>query len=153
MCSEGYSSWVFVCVCVCVCVCVSVKSHLTYGVSACPENTVTYSASNGGQQTCRVFSETASFKSYGVICLPTASYSGIRRNFSMAELSKAFKKANSRLNTTWNTTQCKTAISLVSVFYPQIFRILPVTHISVVRALFRIRARIALSTLVHSWLH
>ena len=27
----------------CVCVCVSVKSHLTYGVSVCPENAVTYS--------------------------------------------------------------------------------------------------------------
>ena len=34
---------------------------------------------------------------------------GILRNLSMAELSKALKKANSRLNTTWNTTQCKAA--------------------------------------------
>ena len=87
-----------------LCVCVSVKLHLTYGVSVCPENTVTYLAGNGGQRTCRIFSETASFKSYGIICLPMASYSGIPRNFSMAELSKAFEKANSRLNTTWNTT-------------------------------------------------
>ena len=52
------------------------------------------------KKTCRVFSETASFKSYGYICLPMASYSGIPHNFLMAELSKAFKKANSRLNTT-----------------------------------------------------
>ena len=39
-----------VCVCVCVCVCLSVKSHLTSGASVRPENTVTYSAGNGGQK-------------------------------------------------------------------------------------------------------
>ena len=33
-----------------LCVCVSVKSHLTSGVSVRPENTVTYSAGNGGQK-------------------------------------------------------------------------------------------------------
>ena len=33
-----------------VCVCLSVKSHLTSGVSVCPENNVTYSAGNGGQK-------------------------------------------------------------------------------------------------------
>ena len=47
-----------VCVCVCVCVCVSVKQHLTYGASVRPENAVTYSAGNGGQKICGVFSET-----------------------------------------------------------------------------------------------
>ena len=51
--SEGYGSWV------CVSVCLSVKSHLTSGVSAHPENTVTYSAGNGGQKICVFFSETA----------------------------------------------------------------------------------------------
>ena len=50
---EGYSSWV------CVCVCVSSKSHLTSEASVCPENTVTYSARNGGQNICGFFSETA----------------------------------------------------------------------------------------------
>ena len=40
-------------------VCVSVKSHLTSGVSVRPENTVTYSAGNEGQNICGVFSETA----------------------------------------------------------------------------------------------
>ena len=40
-------------------VCVSVKSHLTSGVSVRPENTVTYSAGNGGQNICKVFCETA----------------------------------------------------------------------------------------------
>ena len=37
---------VCVCVCMCVCVCLSVKSHLA---SVRPENTVAYSAGNGGQ--------------------------------------------------------------------------------------------------------
>ena len=45
---RGYDSWV----------CVSVKSHLTSGASVCPENTVTYSAGNGGQKIGDVFSET-----------------------------------------------------------------------------------------------
>ena len=37
----------------------------------------------------------------------------------------------------------RTSLSLFSVFCPQIFRILPVTRISVARALFRIRASVA----------
>ena len=61
---EGYGSWV--CVSVCVSVCLCVKSHLTSGASVHPENTVTYSAGNGGQNICGVFFETAPFKSYGV---------------------------------------------------------------------------------------
>ena len=58
---------------------VTCKSHLTSGVSVHPENTVTHSAGNVhvGQKICRVFSGTASIKSYGVICLPMASYSDI----------------------------------------------------------------------------
>ena len=55
--SEGYGTWS------CVCVCLSVKSHLTSGASVRPENTVTYSAGNGGQKICGVFFEK---KSYGV---------------------------------------------------------------------------------------
>ena len=38
---------------------VGVKSHLTYGASVRPENAVTYSAGNEGQNVCGVFSETA----------------------------------------------------------------------------------------------
>ena len=38
-------------------VCLSVKSHLTYGASVCPENAVTYSAGNEGQKIFGVFSE------------------------------------------------------------------------------------------------
>ena len=45
---------------------VCVKSHLTSGVSVHPENTVAYSAGNGGQNICGVFFETAPFKSYGM---------------------------------------------------------------------------------------
>ena len=58
--SEGYGSWV----CLCVCVCLSVTSNLTPGASVRPENTVTYSAGNGGPKICGVFSETAPFKSH-----------------------------------------------------------------------------------------
>ena len=39
--------------------CLSVKSHLTYGASVRPENAVTYSAGNEGQNIGGVFSETA----------------------------------------------------------------------------------------------
>ena len=56
-------------VAVSVCVCVSVKSHLTSGASVCPEHSATYSAGNEGQNICRVFSETASFQSYGTSCI------------------------------------------------------------------------------------
>ena len=38
--------------------CVSVKSHLTYGASARPENAVTYSAGNEGQNICGDLPET-----------------------------------------------------------------------------------------------
>ena len=62
--SEGYGSCV--CVCVCVRVCLSVKSNITSGASVRPENTVTYSASNGGQNICGGFFETAPFRSYSV---------------------------------------------------------------------------------------
>ena len=44
-------------------VCLSVKSHLTYGASVRPENAVTYSAGNEGQNICGVFSENAPLQS------------------------------------------------------------------------------------------
>ena len=40
----------------------SVKSHLTFGAPVHPENTVTYSAGNGGPKICGVFPETASLQ-------------------------------------------------------------------------------------------
>ena len=54
------------CVCVCLSVCLSVKSHLTSGASVHPENTVAYSAGNGGKKICGLFFETTPFKSYAV---------------------------------------------------------------------------------------
>ena len=62
-------------------VCASVKSNLTSGASVRPENFVTYSTGNEGQNICGVFSETASFKSYGVICLPVTFYKGTAATF------------------------------------------------------------------------
>ena len=41
-----------------MCASVLVKSHLTSEASVPPENTVMYSAGNGGQNICGVFSET-----------------------------------------------------------------------------------------------
>ena len=63
--AEGlhFSAFHWVCVSVCLCVCVSVKSHLTYGASVRPENAVTYSAGNEGQNICGVFSENAPLQS------------------------------------------------------------------------------------------
>ena len=78
-------------------VCVSVKSHLTSRASVRPETSVTYSAGNGGKKICRVFSETASFKSYGVICLPTASYSDIAAVFCATFRRQSFLKLLKRL--------------------------------------------------------
>ena len=80
-----------------VCVCVSVKSHLTSRASVRPETSVTYSAGNGGQKICRVFSETASFKSYGVICLPMAPYSDIAAVFCATFRRQSFLKLLKRL--------------------------------------------------------
>ena len=54
---------------VCLSVCVSVKSHLTYGASVHPENSVTYSAGNEGQKYCGVFSETVPLQRYGTCCI------------------------------------------------------------------------------------
>ena len=43
-------------------VCVSAKPHLTSGASVGPEIDVTYSTGNEGQNTCGLFSETASLQ-------------------------------------------------------------------------------------------
>ena len=113
-------------------------------MSVRPKNTATYSVGNGGQ------------KLFGVLlCLlaylrhPTAICSSILCNFSTAELSKALKKANNRLNATWNMTQCKAAS-----YFLFSLRLLPtnlpytsITRISVVRVLLRICAQVALMVL------
>ena len=43
-------------------VCLSVKRHLTSGASVRPENAVTYSAGNEGQNICSGFSKTHAFR-------------------------------------------------------------------------------------------
>ena len=132
--SEGYGS------CVCVCVCLS---HLTSGASVRPENTVTYSAGNGGRKICGDFSKTIPLQRYTASCV-VGYCSDIPRTFSTAEPSKGPKKANNRLNTTWNTTRCKVAsFFLFSLrLLPKVFRILPVNVvIDLARALSRIHAR------------
>ena len=48
-------------------VCLCVRSHLTYGASVRPENAITYSAGNEGQNICGVFSETAPLQTPSVV--------------------------------------------------------------------------------------
>ena len=84
-------------------VCLSVKSHLTSRASVRPENTVMYSAGNGGRKICGDFSETAPLQRHTASCV-VGYCSDILRTFSTVELSKGPKKANNRLNSTWNTT-------------------------------------------------
>ena len=57
--------------------CVSVKSHLTSGASVHPENTVTYSAGNGGQNNCGVFSETTPLQRSSTVPLKACVWSAI----------------------------------------------------------------------------
>ena len=96
-----------------VCLCVSVKSHPASGASVRPENSVMYSMGNEGPKNC------------GGYC------SDIPHTFSMAEPSKGPKKANNRLNSTWNTTRCKVgSFFLFSLcLLPKVFRILLVNLI------------------------
>ena len=63
---RGFSTLVLFIGSVCVCVCLQ---HLTYGASVRPENAVTYSAGNEGQNICGVFSETAPLQRYGTCSL------------------------------------------------------------------------------------
>ena len=129
-----------------MCLCQSVKLHLTSGASVRPENTVTYSAGNGGRKICGDFSETAPLQRYTASCV-VGYCSDVLHAFSTAEPSKGPKKANNRLNSTWNTTRCKVAsfFRFSLRLLPKVFRILPVNVIRMVtdlaRALSRIRAR------------
>ena len=68
--SEGYCSCP-VCLCVCVCVCVSVRSFLPPRASR-PRNIGTYVFTATRKKTfiIVIFAKNASFRSYGVICLP-----------------------------------------------------------------------------------
>ena len=127
-----------------LCVCVSVKSHLTSGASVRPENTVTYLAGNRGRKICGDFSETALLQRYTASCV-VGYCSYIPHTFSTAEPSNGPKKANNRLNSTWNTTRCKVAsFSMFSLrLLPKVFRKLPVDVIRVVIYLARALSRIS----------
>ena len=123
--------------------CVSVKSHLISGASVHPESSVTYSTGNKGQKICGDFSETAPLPRYTASCV-VGYCSNIPRTFSTTGPSKGPKKANNRLNSTWNRTQWK----VVSFFLfslrllPKVFRILPVNVIrDLAHVLSRIHAR------------
>ena len=77
---------------VCLSVCLSVKSHLTSGAAVRPENTVTYSAGNGGRKICGDFSETVLLQRYTASCV-VGYCSDIPCTFSTTEPSKGPKKA------------------------------------------------------------
>ena len=88
-------------------------------------------------------SETAPLQRYTASCV-VGYCSDIPRTFSMAEPSKGPKKANNRLNSTWNTTRCKgSKVFLFSLrLLPKVFRILPINVIrDLACALSRICAR------------
>ena len=70
--------------------------------------------------------------------------SDILYTFSTAEPSKGPKKANNRLNSTWNMTQCKVASFFLFSLHllPKVFRILPVNIIRMVIDLAHALSRI-----------
>ena len=103
MCSGGYCSCP-VSLSLCVCVCASVKSHLTSGASVSPENSVTYSTGNEGQNLWRFLWNGSVAEIHHF--LRVGYCSDIPHTFLTAEPSKDPKKANHTLNTTWNTTRC-----------------------------------------------
>ena len=135
-----------------VCLCVCLLSHISPLERLLVLKILSHSTGNRGQKICGVFSETAPFKRYGVICLPVTSYEGtaatFRALFRQHSFLRVLKRLNNRLNTTWNTTGCKAAsfFLLVSVFplkssvyFPlHVIRVL----VSIARAFLRILARV-----------
>ena len=59
----------------CLSVCLSVKSHLAYGASVRPENTVTYSVDKEGQKFCGAFSETTLLPRSSIPSIESHTYS------------------------------------------------------------------------------
>ena len=111
----------------CLCVCLSVKSHIASGASVHPENTVTFSVGNVGG-ICGVFSENASFQSYGtsyIVRLPLsqpfslweyARESAIIRAIPMASAAQAQLKQQHSSSMPWGTaTADLTAHSHISL--------------------------------------
>ena len=97
--SEGYCSWVCVCVCVCLLSHISPLERLfVLKLLSCTQRATEVKKYVFLQKLWRYL------LTYGIL---QRYCRGILRNFSTVELSKALNKANSRLNATWNTTQCK----------------------------------------------
>ena len=94
---------------VCVCLCV-LTPKLTSRMFICAKIDTAYLMGDAVQIICGNFTINASFKSYSVICLPTASYSGIAAAFCTIFRWQSFLKL----------TQCK-AVS----FFLFSIRILP----------------------------
>ena len=99
------------CVCVCVCVCVCLLSHISplehlFVLKLLSHTQWATEVKKYVGFSLKPLQLWCNLLTYGIL---QRYCSGILRNFSTAELSKALKKANSRLNATWNTTQCKAA--------------------------------------------
>ena len=89
---------------VCVCVCVSVTLHLTSRMSVRLKNDTIYLTGTEGQKIRAVFSKTASFERYGVICV-SRQRARPYLVFVTTQASLLVKKANEILSTTRNTSQ------------------------------------------------
>ena len=87
-------------------VCLSVTLHLTSRTFVRLKNDTIYLTGNEGQKLLAVFSKTASFEIYGVICV---SRQRVRPYllFVTPQASLLVKKANEILSTTRNTGQCR----------------------------------------------
>ena len=88
--------------CVCVCVCLSVTLHLTSRMSVRLKNDTIYLTGTEGQKIRAVFSKTASFERYGVICV-SRQRARPYLVFVTTQASSLVKKANEILSTTRNT--------------------------------------------------
>ena len=89
---------------VCVCVCLSVTLHLTSRMSVRLTNDTIYLTGTEGQKIRAVFSKTASFERYGVICV-SRQRARPYLVFVTTQASLLVKKANEILSTTRNTSQ------------------------------------------------
>ena len=126
--SEGYCTW-FVCVSVCVCLMPyfsnTVSLHMARKVPMASARHCADYYKKGFRDRHFIQKLWRHLLTRGVL---RGYCSVIPRTFSTAEPSKYPKKANNRLNTTWNTTRCKAAsFFLFSLrLLPKIVRILPV---------------------------
>ena len=85
-------------------VCVSVTLHLTSRMSVRLKNDTIYLMGTEGQKIRAVFSKTASFERYGVICV-SRQRARPYLVFVTTQASLLVKKANETLSTTRNTSQ------------------------------------------------